>query len=429
MKKLVRIISLYGGIYLVMIAIFILFLTLAAALPHTRKFESLVRRSDRIQNKWGLWPEVNGIPLDNVTESCVLNVAYSFDAASPLKSALRSDMYVSKGETHKNLYFLSHGHQEEMIRVDYSRYWLGTAGIMKFLLYFFHIGKIYSFCGIAIMFLSVWALLLLYKQFGQTEFFALFTLLALCNFNVFYQSIQFPPVFFIGLGGLIWFCRHNDLRWRRPVFFILGMLTAYLDMLTAPVLAFGIPALFVCGWDTLREESSGRKDWTTWLRIWFGYPAAWLVGYVLSWGMKILAGGWLCGNLADAFSQMLLRVGNSSPEKQFSRLEAVKRNFEMLFDGSQLFVILLGIIAGIFLVRDLIRLKRKEVFFDIRLSVGYLFLAVMPILVFLLMANHVFIHYWMTYRGLGLTCAALIMIHTAFRPLERHAAGSENGMK
>ncbi|MBE6373007.1 MAG: hypothetical protein E7055_13170 [Lentisphaerae bacterium] len=410
----------YLYVYMILISTFICLLILSAALPHTRKFDSLMRRSARILAKGGDYPETSGVTLDNCSDSLILNIAYSFDSKQPIRSAIEAVFYAEKGKefTH-TLNNMVNSKRNSLVKGSYARYWFGHSAVIKILHYVWHLDKIYVLYGSLILFLLFISVVHAYKTAGFPGLFALYIVLSLCNFQVFFMSLQFTPVIFIGLGGLIWVCRQRDISRRNVTFYILGMLTAFLDLLTAPILAFGIPALFICGKDFLQAESANGRNWKNWFRIWFGYPAAWLAGYVMSWGTKILLGICLSGNVQQVFHQIFLRISTSGKSIEFTRWQSIVKNFQFLYDNSQLILLLTGIIIVPFLMVKIYQWKKHKLVFNSRLFLGYLMLAAMPIAVIFLMANHTYIHDWMTYRGLALTCAALFMSLTAFQPEKR----------
>jgi hypothetical protein len=194
------------------------------------------------------------------------------------------------------------------------------------------------------------------------------------------------------------------------------MLTAYFDLLTAPVLAFGIPAMIICGRDARKEEKAGNKSWTVWLRIWFGYPAAWLAGYIISWGTKILLGVLSGGTWTEIINQILLRSGSTFEGRKITVLDALQENFRDITSNSSLVLILVLCWFGYFLIRRLTEWKKGNLQFSLRIMLGYLLLAFMPIAVIMLMVNHTYQHAYMTFRGLSLTFASLLMLLTSFQP-------------
>ena len=417
-QKILKTLLPYGVIYLILMAVFLGLLIGSAALPPTRKYGKLMNRSARILKTNGPYFHSAGITMDNHTDALILNVACSLDQKHPVRAALSSLCHHEGEEKDDGTIALQHlvnNRRSEMHVYPYWRYWFGQSAVMKILHYVWHLNKIYALFGVITLFLTVAGYCCVLRD-GHLPALALLSLMALCNFQVFFQSLQYPPVFWIGLGGLILLCRNDKLSLRGPVFFMLGMLTAYFDLLTVPVLAFGIPALFICGKDTLSAEKSGSVSWKSWLKIWCGYPIVWLSGYILSWGTKILLGILTCGTFRQAFHQILLRSGAVYRDHPISRWQALIRNVDVLSTNSQLFLYGLLLFIGGYLILNLVRLKKRRVVFNRPLFLGFLFLALLPPAVILLMANHTYIHAYMTYRGLALSLAALLMMQTAFRP-------------
>ena len=417
MNNLSKKISRYGIIYLILVSAFSGLLILSAMLPHTRKFDSLMRRSAKILSMGGDYPEINGVTLDHSTDSLILNIAYSFDSKQPVRSAMESNYLVEKQKLSTAVLLdMTNAKKADYTKHSYGRYWFGQSAVMKILHYVWHLNKIYTLYGSLVLLLSFIAVLYAHKTAGSTGVFGLFIVLALCNFQVFFQSLQYPPVICIGLAGLIWMCSQTDSGCRGPVFFTLGMLTAYFDLLTAPVLSFGIPALFICGKDFSRLECREQKDWKNWFKIWCGYPAAWIAGYILSWGTKMLLGIGVSGDVQGVIGQIFLRVGTIRGTQKISRWEAVLENFRILYENTQLVLSVTVSVLALLLIAKIYDWKMRNLFFNRSLFFGYLMLALIPLAVIFLMANHTYIHSWMTYRGLALTFSALVMSLTAFQP-------------
>ncbi|MBR4664578.1 MAG: hypothetical protein IKO93_11960 [Lentisphaeria bacterium] len=420
--KYLKKISVYVIIFLSLITVFIGLLTVSAALPKNRSFMKNIRYSAKHLYEEKDWPNVGGVKLDNYTDSLILNVCFSFDSSSPLKSALNPGYAYPASEEPgisavHYLNVLVSDHQPEMKFYSYRRYWFGHSAVMKILLYFAHLKKIQSSVGFITILLLFMCCIRVLKKDGMLPALALFSLLGFCCLHVFFLSLQYYPVIWIGLIGLLILDKFSRPDWRGPIFFSLGMLTAFFDLLTAPVLAFGIPAMIICGRDAQMEEKGGNRSRTAWLRIWFGYPAAWLAGYIISWGTKILLGVLSGGNWNEIIQQILLRSGNSFEGKKITMLDALQENFRDITSNSSLVLILVLCWFVYFLIRRLIEWKQGKLYFIPGIVLGYLFLAVMPIAVIMLMVNHTYQHAYMTFRGLSLTFASLLMLLTAFQPV------------
>ncbi|MBQ6596476.1 MAG: hypothetical protein IJH79_02890, partial [Lentisphaeria bacterium] len=277
--KYLKIISVYAVIFLCLTMFFIGLLTVSAALPKNRPFMKNIRYSAIHLYEEKDWPNVGGIKLDNFTDSLILNVCFSFDSSSPLRSALNPGYAYPANEEPgfsavHYLNVLVSDNRPEMNFYSYRRYWFGHSAVMKILLYFAHLKKIQSSIGFITVLLLFMCCIRVLKNDGMLPALALFSLLGFCCLHVFFLSLQYYPVIWIGLIGLLALDKFSRPDWRGPIFFSSGMLTAFFDLLTAPVLAFGIPAMIICGRDTLKEEKAGNQSRTAWLRIWFGYPAA-----------------------------------------------------------------------------------------------------------------------------------------------------------
>ena len=419
--KYLKTVSIYGIIYLGLILIFTGLLTVCAALPKNRPFMKNMIYTAKHLHEEGDWPNVGGVKLDNYTDALILNVCFTFDSSSPLKSALDPGYaYPATDEPGvsavRYLNVLVSDNKPEMNFYSYRRYWFGHSAVMKILFYFAHLKKIQSSVGFITLLLLFMCCIRVWKNDGMLPALALFSLLGFCCIHVFFLSLQYYPVIWIGLIGLLLLDRFRRPDWRGPVFFSLGMLTAYFDLLTAPVLAFGIPAMIICGRDARKEEKAGNKSWTVWLRIWFGYPAAWLAGYIISWGTKILLGVLSGGTWTEIINQILLRSGSTFEGRKITVLDALQENFRDITSNSSLVLILVLCWFGYFLIRRMIEWKKGNLQFSLRIMLGYLLLAFMPIAVIMLMVNHTYQHAYMTFRGLSLTFASLLMLLTSFQP-------------
>ena len=184
--KYLKKVSVYFIICLSLITVFIGLLTLSAALPHTRKFDSLMRRSARILAKGGDYPEISGVTLDNCTDSLLLIVAYSFDPKQPIRSAIDVVYYSENGKelTH-TLNNITNKRRNNLVKRNYARYWFGHSAVIKILHYVWHLDKIYILYGSLILLLLFISIIYVHKTADFPGCFALYIVLALCNFQVF----------------------------------------------------------------------------------------------------------------------------------------------------------------------------------------------------------------------------------------------------
>ena len=184
MNNLYRTIFRCAIIYLVLTAAFAGLLIFCAALPHSRKFDSLMRRSARFLAKDGEWPASVDVTLDNYMDAKILNVAYSLESDHPVRSAMESTLYRENKEpsvSTRAFFLLTYGDREKLCRTQYARYWFGHSAVIKILHYLWDIHRIYVLYGGIVLLLAFLAAWHINRTHGFTGVFALFILLCLCD--------------------------------------------------------------------------------------------------------------------------------------------------------------------------------------------------------------------------------------------------------
>jgi hypothetical protein len=171
------------------------------------------------------------------------------------------------------------------------------------------------------------------------------------------------------------------------MFFAVGMLTAYADMLTSPLVTLTIPLLILFWCDTWPLTLNTRSSAATALILCIG----WLLGYASCWAAKwILAAVFLSSaSIADAVDEVLYRVSGNVPgldEGQATSLKSIHDNFVQCRNGF--------LILGIAVALRLLVIRRYPLgailSFD-RLATGALIVS-LPIIWLALVRNHSIIH-------------------------------------
>lgn len=124
--------------------------------------------------------------------------------------------------------------------------------------------------------------------------------------------LQYTTVFFPLLIGLIvllrkheWFLNNNRLI---IYFLIMGIVTSYFDLLTYPLVTWGIPLLLVLAMSSSSEVSFSKLCM---------FSSSWLFGYARMW-----IGKWILGSIvlkknlfADGLENLIFRTSHVSPDK------------------------------------------------------------------------------------------------------------------
>ena len=266
-------IGIYAAVYAGLILLFVLLSTTAASLPANKKFnknaqESVSRISGKNASRFLLYNGVKNYPLvwgaylDDFTDALILNCAlgYHKTGENAFNSAMQNYICYtdSKQWREKNIDAMKNYPEIRQDNVrPYSRYWFGSSAIVKIAHYLFSLRHLYSLLGTAVLLLIFGVFSEVLKSCGRTCAVAFVLLMGGLNFYVCFQSLQYSPVFIIALAGVwsgLYMQRKNFKYFDRNLhLFCLGMLCAYFDLLTAPLLTVFLPLFFM-------QDKTSKQD-------------------------------------------------------------------------------------------------------------------------------------------------------------------------
>ena len=388
----------------------------ASALIDTPRMRENAAESCALLCEEGATPELAGgfksSQADNFTAVLILKTAAYTGGETLLQRAFggfRTDLPAGEGEDAWEAFCTyADGRMSSTGGLSYSRYWHGYILPLRILLCFF------SYSNIR---------MLLYAL--QTALFALVLILAdrralaplvpgfiaaflLTMPAVTGLCIQFVPVSLLSLGGSAFLLSAGgkpDAPSRPLCFAALGILTAWLDLLTAPTLTLSLPLVFTLAM-ALRERGTSSGI----LRLALGCCAGWGLGYAGMWAFKWVLNGLVFGPgyTAGVFSQIALRLSGQSGGVSFSRLEAFRRNASILF-GKPAYLALLAaaVLCSIaFALRGRRRPERRALVLLIPGAAALLWMLMTP--------NHIWDHAYYTCRNLaGFVFSALACLGCA----------------
>lgn len=405
-----RTVGRYIAVFLTLIAAYILF-GLASGLVSDKAVERHVRQTiDQTDLKGDFWFAFLYKPnyyMDNFTDALIVNQAWCLGEEESLNLWQRVMLVPRQkggGEECESLRRLAEGDTTMQV-VYYPRYWHGSTFLMRFLLAIDDYVVLRTLFYLLSSLLLLWVVLALAKRAGVGP--ALIYGLSLTLTDVFMMqfSIQFLPVLLLTLIGSlgVMYGTKTILRQAQDktktgtgigvLFFVIGSLTAYFDLLTAPLMTWGIPLLV---WIVLVDKKeAGTKNKLSTL--------TWFLGYGATWAAK-----WLLATLttpmnvfADASQQASLRAA----VEDYSRWDAVARNLELV---PWLYV---AIAAGVLLLFALRHFNGK----GWKKSLMCLAVAATPLAWYLALGNHSYIHFWFTYRSLAVTVMGLLFAVASLR--------------
>jgi len=386
--------------YFILLTFFLVSLTLVSLIPDN-SIKSTIGKSIKTLKHEGLYPSI-GLPhreiiLDNFTDALILNTSYSVNSKKPFESFITNKRY-SLPNTSNQITSLDAGYTGKTTqKVGYERYWHGNMTYLRPLLTIFSYSQIRNLlyfllygCFIAFIYLSK-------QKFGAL--FAIATIFSFIAVDFFYlgHSLQFSPVFLLGLlAGIFLLKLHKSNFSLFPLFFMIGGLTSFFDLLTAPLISLSIPLVVAIQFN--------RKK----LREILQLCLSWTIGYAGLWASKwfIAAATFSPNAIHTAFDQLLNRTINKA-DVNFTHINTLKLNLYQLigYDSfNRKFILVFFIFCFIFFA-----FFNKISFFRFKRAFPWVFVACIPYAWYLIVANHSYLHVWYTYRIQYLSVFGVVM--------------------
>lgn len=276
--------------------------------------------------------------------------------------------------------------------VYYGRYWHGTTFVTRLLLAVMTLVEVRWLLYLLSSLLLLWCCVRLWRTAGVAVALAVPFALLTVNGFVMQFSLQFSPVLLIALAAMLWmtYWRQMDARQSGLLFFVVGSLTAYFDLITVPTLTLGLPLL---AWIALQRRECLREG----LRMVLFLALWWLAGYVLTWLAKWGLASLLTGMdlFADAYGEASYWTDEGG-SYIFKAMSACLSHLHWAY------------VAAAVLLTALLALwhPRKEGWL---LALQYGLVMLIPFVYYLLMARPAWHHSWFNYRALAVAVAALLL--------------------
>lgn len=407
-KYIVQYRRLLGGM-LVCYAILLLTATAsmiaAAKLPHDTIAENCRISVDQLHRR-GDAAEVASCPLlrfDTFTDMIMLNVAYSMTSQTPVASAMRCRFFTDDQKdvfVTTPLLVADRLDRPDCFFLDYGRYWHGYLVTLRPLLAFFTYDAICLINACVHVILLLFSLILVWTRCSSRAATCLLVSLTIVAFPMTFCCLQFSTCFLLMYLGVIAVLVFPLTAERAAyMFFVLGALTSFFDLLTVPLLTLGIPLTVLL----LADEA--KAD----VRHIMLFCVCWTAGYSLLWLGKLPVAWMLTGdNLTDEF---LANATGRSSVGLAGLLSLVTEKF-----GVQT---LIAAKCGIALVTAGLLAFCLWMLWQIRRGIGMpgcrYWLLVVAMLVpawYMLMLQHSIIHYWFTWRALAVTVFCFLLFYS-----------------
>lgn len=275
----------------------------------------------------------------------------------------------------------------------YPRYWHGYLTTLRPLLLILNLKGIRILNYFILYGLALITLWLIWRKLGKFCTLSFFLALMITGFPLVPDTLQFVTTYMISLmASIITLSLPSRmlLKSRFGIFmFIIGGLTSYFDLLTTPVLTFGLPCTIAL---LLRNKF---PDWK--FIVFCGMM--WCLGYVGIWSTK-----WILSVLFSSVN-MIEDTKNALIDRSsiVITLDNMKGSHTVLIYTITLFFI--SFIASIFYGR----LKHRMPL--IKRYSGLAFIGLVPFIWTLSFQGHTFFHFWFVWRSFAVSVFALMIFY------------------
>lgn len=426
-KKLIK----YSGVYVGLIICFVILLTIASAFP-TNWIKNNTQRSSEILLEEGnkkvafVFEKLMRMEFDNYTDALMINTAYSIDNKTPFYSAFVARKNYIPGVTQKieedgvgelksSSNYLGHDEVGDLHDTlnnnvnesfEYARYWHGYLIFLRPLLILFDLQQIRILLTGIFICLAIKLLSLISKKLNIE--IAIIFLLGLFGVEYFYMglSLQGCFVFLITMiSSILILEKYEKIKQISLVFFVIGMLTNFLDFLTVPLVTWGIPTTLYFLLRHKNEDTTIKEDIILFIKI----GICWLLGYALTW-----IGKWILVDLI--YQKGLIKTAIDQIFYRSAKIEDIT-GLDIIYYNVYYMIIpfcLWGIILLIKLIKLIVLIKKKTYKMNkidykkvIKYRLPYIIIGLMPFVWYLLLKNHSCWHNFFTYRNLLLTIVAI----------------------
>lgn len=427
-------------IFVILLGIYFAIMTLTSLIP-SGMLENNVRESSETLVQEGekvtfdlKYKEEN---IFTFTDALMINTAYSIDNNHPIESFIlarknyipgqttefypdgqynlgANENYISKenGDLYqtKELYGLMHGDNIQD-SYEYARYWHGYLSILRPLLLLFNYSGIRIVLAIITLISIVALITLLCKKISITSGVIYgIGLLAISIFIV-TKSINEILIFIVAfISSIILLLKKNPEKNIGIFFFVVGSVSNFIDLLTAPLVTLGITAIT---YFLLVQKNESKVNIKRYILDFLKICISWALGYGITWLSKWVITEIFFGRpiISQAIEQAVFRSNGPQINGMniFSLSNVFIRNMEYL---SSPVAITILIIAVIYIIVMMIINRNKKIDFkeNLKKCLPYILIFFLPVIWYMVLKQHSYTHVNFTYRILVISIISLLII-------------------
>ena len=401
-------IPLLKGIMTFCIAAFaciLLLLAVVAAIPQRAIAENCRDAADYFSAHDGfplLIEGVEGSRIDNYADTALLDVIFCADSAQPLRSVIVAPYYRNDGQDIRADFQAAVDGAAS--NNEYARYWHGSQVFLRPLLLVTSIEGCRAALFILFLAINVALAVVLARKKAWLPFVGYFAALVCVQFYTAAFTLEYIMVLLVMSAASLAVAALKDSRHLTTVFILSGVLTCFLDFLTAETLSFTIPVLLAL---MLMEKE--RRTLLAHLLQLVKWGAAWLCSYAAMFAIKWLAVWAMAGEevFRNIFTFAALRIDGQTLLSDgtvgtVTPLTAVARNVAALLpfvnEAASVTAVILTAVAVLLVIFAVLYLFRGD-----GLDMGYLLclllVGLLPYVRYCLIYSHAHVHYFFTFRA------------------------------
>lgn len=398
LTKLFNKVLIAGGTWAVLIALFLGSMLFVHSFIPTERIEDNINKSFQMLSERPQMPKLpffGGIlNFDTFTDAVMLNMAQTYDSADPVAGALNNRICIDEVNNKYDFYNFKPGivNSSTAETTTYGRYWQGHQVMLRPMLLLFTFKGITIFNLIFCIILFVLVVTTIRKVVSSSfaVWYAVFMILSLFPLAV--VSAQFVDCFAISFIAILFLLRvpmlSKDLFTLGLSFFVIGGITVFFDFLTFPLMTLCYPALAIC-----LAKKDNRNSLAASAII------GWGLGYAILWASK-----WV-------ISYLLV-----NPDSFYEAITAANCRMVGTCDHP-LIVTLILVFLSIMLLAGYYTSYRNRWKFLYILMIGSL-----PILWFLVLNNHSYVHFFFTWRTLMISVFCILYYFNLYGKYKKNSS-------
>lgn len=345
-----------------------------------------------------------GAMMDTHTDALMLNIAMNKGMGEEQRTLVRAvENSFYEDETQAGLSSLEATAMSDISNNhEYTRYWHGSQVILRPLLMFFNYTEIRYILMFVIFILLGIVIYLMGQQIGLKSIIAFIITICMMYVILIPMSLQYSCIFIVTLMSMIAVLlvyKYKKSHVVPLVFFIIGAVTTYFDLLTYPLISLGFPITIA----VIMENRKGTKLLNQILFI-IKLGILWAIGYSLLFFTKWVIASIILHKdaITLAINQILFRV-NGNETYKVDRIAVLKENFDFFFIPIAKWI--LRILAILWIIMFVLTKKKFQ---ESKVAIPLLCIAIVPYMWYIMFAGHSSIHSWFTNKIQAMTVFAIL---------------------